>query len=298
MFDTIKKRISDKVWNIGFIKGNPEDLISNKLDIGNAIWLRHDFKHHCFADPFILSVSDTTIDILAEDILLGSKNIASLCKLTVSLTTGKVLEKKTILEGHVHYSYPNIIRDNDQIYVFPENSVLSTQNVYIYDMQTEKCRLEKSVLPVSVADATICKGSDGYYLFATSRKAYNTDLYLWKSQCLFSGYEEAGVLIKSELRGSRMAGNIFEVGNSLYRPSQDCINDYGKGVILYRIEDLSIETYHETEVLTIYPTKNSIYNEGLHTINFYEGICVIDGYQYKNSLYDKIKRRLFGKYRV
>ena len=62
MFFDLKKKISYKEWNVGFFNAIPEDLVSDNIDLSNITWLRRDSKFHCYADPFILNVSDCTID--------------------------------------------------------------------------------------------------------------------------------------------------------------------------------------------------------------------------------------------
>ena len=80
---------------MGFFNAIPEDLVSDNIDLSNITWLRRDSKFHCYADPFILNVSDCTIDLLVEDILLGSKNVATICHLSVDKCTGEIIEKYT-----------------------------------------------------------------------------------------------------------------------------------------------------------------------------------------------------------
>ena len=109
MFFDLKKKISYKEWNVGFFNAIPEDLVSDNIDLSNITWLRRDSKFHCYADPFILNVSDCTIDLLVEDILLGSKNVATICHLSVDKCTGEIIEKYTLIDDNIHNSYPLII---------------------------------------------------------------------------------------------------------------------------------------------------------------------------------------------
>ena len=91
---------------MGFFNAIPEDLVSDNIDLSNITWLRRDSKFHCYADPFILNVSDCTIDLLVEDILLGSKNVATICHLSVDKCTGEIIEKYTLIDDNIHNSYP------------------------------------------------------------------------------------------------------------------------------------------------------------------------------------------------
>ena len=116
MFFDLKKKISYKEWNVGFFNAIPEDLVSDNIDLSNITWLRRDSKFHCYADPFILNVSDCTIDLLVEDILLGSKNVATICHLSVDKCTGEIIEKGNYIP--VYTSLPITITNNHKLYKY------------------------------------------------------------------------------------------------------------------------------------------------------------------------------------
>lgn len=54
--------------------------------------------------------------------------------------------------------------------------------------------------------------------------------------------------MKKGLRGSRMAGDFFRVNGQLYRPSQDCLEHYGAGTVIWCVDSVSLDRYEETEV--------------------------------------------------
>ena len=56
-----------------------------------------------------------------EDILLGSKNVATICHLSVDKCTGEIIEKYTLIDDNIHNSYPLIIRGDtlDEVYIVP-----------------------------------------------------------------------------------------------------------------------------------------------------------------------------------
>lgn len=87
--------------------------------------------------------------------------------------------------------------------------------------------------------------------------------------------------MKKGLRGSRMAGDFFRVNGQLYRPSQDCLEHYGAGTVIWCVDSVSLDRYEETEVAVLYPQPRSNYPDGLHTINFSDNWCVIDGLHIK-----------------
>jgi len=81
--------------------------------------------------------------------------------------------------------------------------------------------------------------------------------------------------VKSNVRGSRPAGAIFEWQGRNYRPAQDCSIRYGHGIVLQRIRRIDPEVYEEEEVGEILPEWEPGLL-GVHTVNFGDGLSVID----------------------
>ena len=122
-----------------------------------------------------------------------------------------------------------------------------------------------------------------YWLFGGKKGCDQEELYLWCSDDNILGnyYPKEGVCVKNGLRGSRMAGDFFRVNGQLYRPSQDCLEHYGAGTVIWCVDSVSLDRYEETEVAVLYPQPRSNYPDGLHTINFSDNWCVIDGLHIK-----------------
>jgi hypothetical protein len=81
--------------------------------------------------------------------------------------------------------------------------------------------------------------------------------------------------VKSDCRSARPAGPLFRREGRLFRPAQNCAGGYGTSVILHRIEELTPETYRETQVEEIVPTWDP---EALriHTLGQTDDLLVID----------------------
>ncbi len=275
----IRKRVTIERWNICFSKAEPPDIISGAIDISCFSWMKHDYKDRAFADPFILKADSDFIEVLVEELPFMRAD-AYLSKLKIDANSFRLLEKKTILKNKTHFSYPQIIRYNGNIYIVPENTVSGKLDLYRYDEEAEQCCFVKTLINTPVADATIVFHNNEYWLFGNKKD--NKNLYLWKSAEIFGNYEpQEGVLIKSNFKGSRMAGAFFEIAGKLYRPSQDCNTGYGAGTIIQRVDKLSLSEYRENEVEHIYPFPQSYYNKGTHTLNFYNELCVADGYTHE-----------------
>lgn len=71
-------------------------------------------------------------------------------------------------------------------------------------------------------------------------------------------------------------GQIFSHQGRLIRPGQDCSQFYGRAVVLNHIEELSVNDYRETPILTLEPDWQPG-NVGTHTFNQSENYQVVDG---------------------
>ena len=81
--------------------------------------------------------------------------------------------------------------------------------------------------------------------------------------------------IISDARKARPAGNIFYYKDKIIRPSQNCLKNYGSGIIFNEIKILNDKEYHEQEIKSINTDWDpNLY--GLHTINNLENFTVID----------------------
>ena len=275
MNTNIKTKISYGKWNVGFID-SPFGILRQHSPA--ICWLKHNYSHCGFADPFVYQVNDTVIELFVEQINYYKKN-ARLARLLVDRKTKILLDVKPILELSSHLSYPFIVRKENAVYVLPENVASGKWNLYRYDLKEDHLDFVKTVCNLPLADATIVEENEKFYLFATKRGSDNSDLYLWQSENMFDGYQPAdGVLLKSDYLGSRMAGAFFKWQGRLYRPAQDCKSGYGKGLIIYEVVNLDLKNYQEIEVARFYPHDNYC-PDGLHTLNSYAGVTVVDGYK-------------------
>ena len=71
----------------------------------------------------------------------------------------------------------------------------------------------------------------------------------------------------SSLGSSRLAGHFFRQNGQLIRPAQNGCRTYGGGIVLNRVDQLTVNAYKETQVKTLDPFLPP-YLEGLHTLNY------------------------------
>jgi hypothetical protein len=114
------------------------------------------------------------------------------------------------------------------------------------------------------------------WLFAGKRGSDLDCLFLWSAKSIFGPFVEHRLNpIVCSPKFARNGGAIFNYQGHLYRPAQDCTDNYGDGISIMRIESLSQTSYIETLAKSIKFSDSF----GPHTINFAENIAVFDSYE-------------------
>lgn len=272
----LRKYLNNQNWNIGFVGTSPKELVKNQK-LGSIEWLKHPYKDRFFADPFIYSANDEKIVVFVEE-LEFSKPIGRLSELVVETKSKRLISKYTLLELDTHLSYPTIIRQEDDVFVCPENGTSGKLSLYKYNGGTHKLEFVSVILDEGLADATIRQIDDNFYMFATKVPNTQEDLFLYKSTRFDGEYKEIGLVTEGR-ENARPAGNLFEVEGKLYRPAQNCSKRYGGATEIMQITKCDGVCFEEMHLFSLSPTSFR-YNLGLHTLNFHENIGVIDGYGY------------------
>lgn len=263
-------------WNIGFCDYTPEMLIKNKA-LPKIQWMKHPYRDRFFADPFILNVTESEITVFAEEYVFDNPP-GLIVELVLDKNTKQLKNRYELLRLDTHLSYPAIIRKGDEIIVYPENGASGRLNVYRYDAVRHKLIEPKSIHNEALYDATIYQKSDGSCLMVATKQPDNLEnAYLFCAPSFEGPFSQIGESpFQPDRSCARMAGNFFEAFGQLYRPAQDCVSRYGAGTAIMQFD---ATTHKERKVFTLRPQSYN-YNLGLHTINFHDGLCVIDGYGY------------------
>lgn len=273
MINLYKKLLSTR-WEIGFVKNSMEDIVECKPL--QYQWVKNPFKEHWFADPFILDVTDDEIFVLVEDMpMRGTKAVLS--KLTISRKNFKIIKHEVILDLPTHLSFPNIVRYNGKIYVYPENVYGGKLNIYEYDEKQNKLIFAAILLDEEVWDSVITEDFGEPLLFTANKDDFHLDIYKWNEAGKTFEYWQS---VESDHRNMRMAGKLFKVSDKIYCPSQNSDRSYGNTT---EIKEITYNdgkfTFNTIRTLT---SSHPTLKEGMHTLNEYKGVIVIDvmGYNY------------------
>lgn len=281
----IVNNLSRRLWNIGFCDYTPEELIKNR-SLRAIKWMRHPYKDRWFADPFLFKVTDNAITVFVEEYSYSTRK-GIICELEIDRKSMKLCQRRELLSLNTHLSYPIWIRSEGRVYMYPENGEANLLTMYEYNEETHKLIKPKVILNDAVADSSIIKCGGGYYLVATKYPNTEKELYLYTSHCFDGPYVlVSNDPVQTDWSHSRPGGKWFSIDSQLYRPAQNCRGGYGRNLSIMSTT-ISESSMSETECFKIEPHSFK-YNLGLHTINFLDGICVIDGHGYKYPVMGRV----------
>jgi hypothetical protein len=163
--------------------------------------------------------------------------------------------------------------------MLPETSAAGQVRLYRCERFPDKWGLAAVLLDNIVALDPVPFERDGrWWMFVGMREpgAEGSDeLSLFYAPGLFGPWTpHARNPVVSDAFSARPAGNVYRIGNTLLRPSQDCSRRYGYGLVINRIDLIADNEYEEAEIERILPEKLGFL--GVHTINHNDRFTVAD----------------------
>lgn len=278
------KELRHNMWNIGFIEEGLKNTLSNNKP--KIHWVKKRFNDRWFADPFILDFTLEEIIILAEEYCYDIKR-GRIARIVIDRKTYEEKNFEIVLELPTHLSFPFIFRKNGSIYIMPENSASRCSNIYLYDDSERKMTFIKCLINAPLTDATIFKIQQDFFLCSTMIPDPNgMKLSIYKFDTEKNEVGENVTKIDFPRYIARNAGEVFELEGELYRPAQDCTKCYGNGVVLQKVTKYG-EKWSFEDINSFYPNTFK-YNQGIHTLNHYNGLIAIDGRGYRNPILARI----------
>ena len=193
---------------------------------------------------------------------------------------GRVFPGRPVLERPYHLSYPFVFSYQGTHFMIPETADNRTIELYRASRFPDEWTLERVMLrDIFAVDATLWQEGARWWLFAG---VGIPGAEVWDDLCIFTSDSPLGEWqphprnpVKSDVRCSRPAGNLFVQDGALYRPAQICVPRYGYGIALQRVDRLDQTGYAESEVTRLLPDprRGMI---GVHTMNRTGRLSVID----------------------
>ena len=195
---------------------------------------------------------------------------------------GRASSPVRVVERDYHLSYPFLVEDEGQLYMVPESAENRTIELYRCIDFPGKWRRERVLVDhIFAADATLHRHGGRWWMFANvaaNGAEIHDELHVFTSDKLTGEWKPLDINpVKSDVRGARPAGKLFEQDGHLYRPAQICAPLYGTGISLQRVTRLDLEGFEEHEERRILPAPGEGVL-GLHTMNRAGDLSVTDAF--------------------
>ncbi len=278
-------------WNIGFVR---QEIAAVMQEGRIAVeWMKHGYSDRWFADPFLLREEPDAYMVLAEEFLVREQR-GVISKLTVDKESLELKQRKVVLEDeNIHFSFPYLLRKDEQVFILPEKGKTGQWDVYQYDEEEERCRKVTSWCRRQLADAILI-GEDT--MLATELPDPDgRELTVYQRK---GGMFQKAYTVTFPEHIARNGGSLFEINGTQYRPAQVSNHRYGEGISLQKMEKTG-ERWTFEETLRLYP-QDTHYPKGMHTFQVSQNgnLIVVDGlrYRYSNMLSaacHKLKKTLY-----
>ncbi|HKR13158.1 MAG TPA: hypothetical protein VJT15_13945 [Pyrinomonadaceae bacterium] len=236
-------------------------------------------KDRFWADPF--AIKDGGKDgeryyVFLEELLYETnKGHISVIELD---RKGVVKGPTKVLEREYHLSYPFVFEWNGHYYMVPESAANKTIELYRAKTFPYVWQLEKVLMTdVRAKDATLAEIDGKWWMFVSlSEHSIPDELSLFIADTPLGPWTpHARNPVKSDVRGSRPAGALFEWNGDVYRPAQDSSGRYGYAISINRIMQLDEDGFSEEHVSSILPNwdKDLL---ATHTIGIAGDLTVVD----------------------
>ena len=295
-------------WVVAIRKRGNERLFEGNFD---EFRLVPNSLKYWYADPFLFSKDGKDylfVEMYDRKTQKGSIGVGR-------IRNGKCGKIKKIIDTPYHLSYPFIFSDDDGIHIVPE--CYSSCEVQMYKCIKfpyvwKKERLISNECAVDSTRITV-NGTELWFAtrFNSPNERFNDNL------SVMSDSTGKLRLIKSGLL-TRPAGHfVYASDGTLVRPSQNCTERYGGGLVFNKVTELTEQSYDEEPFLKVYAPnyaangeKNIVCSKksswtyvGAHTYNHNDRYEVVDlKYSGGKSIYlfsvrfkRYLENKLFGK---
>lgn len=281
IWQRVKNHILDEKWQVGIIEASFNDVLSGNYSIR---YLESNYKNGWFADPFVLEVSSETILLLVEEFYYHSKR-GRISKLEVRRKDMKLLSVTPLLSIDTHLSFPAFFRQQERVFVYPENSFAGHLVIYEYLSDTNKLVECNRLLNKPAIDAVLFTYGNSRFLsctFPDEQSERILHIFIENSSGEFVFFQE----VTFDRKIARNAGGWFEFEGKYFRPAQDCSQTYGGAVIIQEV--VLCESGFVFKDCCRIESADMVYSRGCHTFNGYNGIYAVDAKAYRRPIQAKI----------
>ena len=232
-----------------------------------------------WADPFVVDYQNEQYVFFEEFVYAEGKGHIACLQMSAD---GSHSQPTRVLDQPYHLSYPFIFAYKNQLYLIPESACNRTVELYRCEQFPHQWVFEKTLMQnIEAYDATLLNHAGKWWMFMGMRPnehcSPNEALYLFYADCPLSTDWQAHPQnpVVSQASHARPAGAIFEENGKLYRPSQNCVGAYGRGLNLNVIQHLDAWHYWEETISCVLP-EGAFDIDGMHTLGVSNDLAVSD----------------------
>ena len=264
--------LNSEQWTLAYrFRSGPCDANNTLYRFKNLLPPKESF----WADPCVIQVAERYYVFIEEYLYATGKGHVSVIELD---RKGVVNGPTKVLERDYHLSYPFVFEWNNEYYMVPESAANKTIELYRSTSFPFEWQLEKVLMTdIRAADATLAEIDGTWWMFASiAEHSIPDELFLFFADTPLGPWTaHPRNPVKSDVRGSRPAGKLFDWNGSVYRPAQDSSGRYGYAMSINRITKLDREGFREEQVSSILPNWNNQLL-GTHTLSICGDLTVID----------------------
>jgi hypothetical protein len=297
LFERARRFLCNEAWNVGFVAQPAPDIVRRGVT-EPVRWLARPDPYTMLADPSWRARPDGGSTWFAEYLDYRQER-GEIWSAEIPAGADKAQAKfAPMLAEPFHMSFPTpYVDDSGKALLTAE--IWPAEGTFSWAEEGGAWRRHGVLFPGRPAvDPTLWRGEDRWWLFCTFRaEGPNDRLYLFHARRLGDPWTpHPGNPVKTDPASARPAGPIFQAGDLLVRPAQDCARTYGGAVVLHAIRRLDEEGFEEEPIRRIEPIAGA-YSGGLHTFCPAGDVTLIDGKRWEPDPMRVVRklRRMAGR---
>ncbi len=264
-------KIKTMEFQIGIRPHNGSFLYKDVNLISKFIFIKNPLGYW-LADPFVIRVSEK--HYLFAEAATKLKWKGKLVYAEINPFRPNKLKWKVCMKEKNHLSFPNVFLIEDTLFMLPETSEGNFLSVYknIGDLSSLKWKKEKSyIIGKKLVDSIFI---DNYIVtYNISNTDYCLELYSKGAAQLIDSICDSDYKL-------RPAGRFIETEDELIFVSQNCLREYGEGLIFNSFSIVDNQMIINKKFEINYVDLNKVFGKknyvGIHTYNFDDKYEVID----------------------
>ena len=233
-------------WQVAWRPRGPLKPDSHaRLAIDDFAVLRDDGARY-YADPFCVSTAGKTYVFVEEFPYTTQRGLISVFEIQKDSRTST---PRPVLEADHHLSYPHVFEHAGAFWMVPEACASGGVDLYRAETLPDRWILEARLLDQPVHDATVHFDGQRWWMFAATQFLKSSTwcaLKLYTADDLRGPWQPFSTFpVKTDGRSARPAGAIVQVGDTLWRPTQDCSTGYGHSLTWCHIDALAPDQFAE-----------------------------------------------------